>query len=215
MGLTIDIKQREELKGDSSASPSRQVPPTSPSENETLATDLLEPVECNWWEREDFERIDPVWTLDDGTGTTSNHLGGAQPELPRERDPSIFTRLTDPQQPKRVAAILEDVTIGPDLSPEQCTQVESLLIEFADCFALSLGEVLPVKGAEHRLNIPEGSKFCTRVNQRPLSPPQKEFYNGVINKMLDADIIRLIAAVDVKCCGATTLAKKAHEGGGL
>ena len=112
-------------------------------------------------------------------------------------------------------AILEDITIGADLSPEQCTQVESLLTEFADCFALSLGEVLPVKGAEHHLNIPEGSKFHTRVNQRPLSPLQKVFYNGVIDKMLDADIICLIPAADIKCCGATTLAKKAHEGGGL
>jgi len=157
----------------------------------------------------------PIWTLDNSEGTTPDYLGEAQPELPREHDHSIFTRLTDPQQPKRVAAILEDVTIGVDLSPEQRTQVESLLTEFADCFALSLGEVLPVKGAEHHLNIPEGLKFRTRVNQRPLSPPQKVFYNGVIDKMLDADIIRPIPAADIKCCGATTLAKKAHEGGGL
>jgi hypothetical protein len=33
--------------------------------------------------------------------------------------------------------------------------------------------------------------------------------------MLAADIIRPIAHQDVKCCGATTLAKKAHEGAGL
>ena len=33
--------------------------------------------------------------------------------------------------------------------------------------------------------------------------------------MLAADIIRPIAHQDVKCCGATTLAKKAHEGEGL
>ena len=33
--------------------------------------------------------------------------------------------------------------------------------------------------------------------------------------MLAADIIRPIAHQDVKCCAATTLAKKAHEGGGL
>lgn len=218
VGLTIDIKQREELKGDSSASPSRQVPFTISLKNETVATDLLEPTEHDWWEREDFEGNDmwqPVWTLDDCDGTGPNYVGGGQPELPRERDPSTFTRLTDPQQPKRVAAILEDVTIGPDLNPEQREQVQALLTEFADCFALSLGEVLPVKGAEHHLNIPEGSKFRTRVHQRPLSAPQKIFYNGIIDKMLDADIIRPISAADVKCCGATTLAKKAHEGGGL
>ena len=33
--------------------------------------------------------------------------------------------------------------------------------------------------------------------------------------MLEAGIIRPIDHQDVKCCGATTLAKKAHEGGGL
>ena len=33
--------------------------------------------------------------------------------------------------------------------------------------------------------------------------------------MLAADIIRPIAHQDVKCCGATTLAKKAHKGEGL
>ncbi|KIM44035.1 hypothetical protein M413DRAFT_433363, partial [Hebeloma cylindrosporum] len=141
----------------------------------------------------------PIWKLDDDADPTLDYLGEAQPELPHERDPSIFTRTTDPWQPKRVAAVLEDVTIGADLTPEQRAQVGSLLTEFADCFALSLGEVLPVKGAEHHLNIPEGSKFRTRVHQRPLSPPQKAFYNEVLDKMLAADIIRPIAAGDVKC----------------
>jgi hypothetical protein len=37
----------------------------------------------------------------------------------------------------------------------------------------------------------------------------------MLDKMLTAGIIWLIAHQDVKCCGATKLAKKAHEGGGL
>ncbi|KAF8805775.1 hypothetical protein BYT27DRAFT_7025973, partial [Phlegmacium glaucopus] len=53
-------------------------------------------------------------------------------------------------------------------------------------------------------------QFRTKINQRPQSPPQKEFFNNVIDKMLAADIIRPIAHRDVKCCGATTLAKKTH-----
>ena len=57
--------------------------------------------------------------------------------------------------------------------------------------------------------------FKTKVNQRPQSQPQKEFYYKVIDNMLKADIIEPIAHQDVKCCGATTLAKKAHEGAGL
>ena len=54
-----------------------------------------------------------------------------------------------------------------------------------------------------------------KINQRPQSLPQKEFFNGVINKMLTADIIRPIAHQDVRCCMATTLTKKVHEGEGL
>ena len=78
-----------------------------------------------------------------------------------------------------------------------------------------MSEVTPVEGAAHRLNIPRDKQFKTKINQRPQSPPQKEFFSGVIDKMLSAGIIRPIAHQDVKCCGATTLAKKAHEGNGL
>ena len=94
-------------------------------------------------------------------------------------------------------------------------KVQDLISEFTDCFALSMSEVMPVNGAEHRLDIPRDKKFKTKIKQRPQSPPQKEFFNGVIDKMLAAGIIQPITHQDVKCCGATTLAKKIHEGDGL
>ena len=112
-------------------------------------------------------------------------------------------------------AVLEEVTIGNDLNNKQHASIVSLLWEFADCFALSLSEVTVVKGATHKLNIPEGTKFKIKVHQRPLSSPKKEYFNGVLDKMLDAGIIALIDHKDVKCCSATTLAKKAHKGEGL
>ena len=37
----------------------------------------------------------------------------------------------------------------------------------------------------------------------------------MIDKMLAVGIVRPIAHQDVKCCGATMLAKKTHEGNGL
>jgi len=77
-----------------------------------------------------------------------------------------------------------------------------------------MSEVTVVEGAAHRLDIPRDKTFRTKVNQRPQSPPQKEFFNDVLDKMLSAGIVRPIAHQDVKCCGATTLAKKAHEGSG-
>ena len=156
----------------------------------------------------------PIWILDDAAGKDTSHPGAEQPVTTKIFEPTVLTRKTDPNNPERVKAILSEITIGQDLTPEQRTQVEDLISEYAVCFALSMSEVSPVEGAAHRLDIPRDKQFRTKVNQRPQSPPQKEFFNEVIDKMLTAGIIRPIDHQDVKCCGATTLAKKAHEGGG-
>ncbi|KAF8229648.1 hypothetical protein L208DRAFT_1052333, partial [Tricholoma matsutake] len=97
-----------------------------------------------------------------------------------------------------VDAVLSELTIGDDLTQEQCVSIENLLREFADCFALSMSEVTVVAGATHKLNVPEGTVFKTKVNQRPLSGPQKEYFNGVLDKMLEAGIIAPIDHNDVK-----------------
>jgi hypothetical protein len=114
-----------------------------------------------------------------------------------------------------MAEVKRRITIGKDLSTDERRQVDELLGEFVDVFGLSMSEVYAVPGAEHRLNVPEGAKFKTKISQRPLSPPQRIFFNKVIDEMLDADVIRPINPADVKCCGATTLAQKAHNGDGL
>jgi len=129
-------------------------------------------------------------------------------------DPTILTRKTVPLNPARVQALLKEITIGDDLTPDQINQVRALISEYAGCFALSMSEVTVVEGAAHRLDIPRDKQFKTKVNQRPQSPLQREFFNDVLDKMLSAGIVRPIAHQDVKCCGATTLAKKAHEGSG-
>ena len=155
-----------------------------------------------------------IWLLDEAAGDSTTHPGTEQPDIAKTFKPSILTRKTSPHNPERVAAILAEVTIGQDLTPEQVESVRSLIAEFAECFALSMSEVTVVEGAAHRLNIPRDMQFRTKINQRPQSPPQKVFFNGVIDKMLAAGIIRPIDHQDVKCCGATTLAKKTHEGNG-
>ncbi|KAG6912643.1 hypothetical protein DXG01_013126, partial [Tephrocybe rancida] len=158
-----------------------------------------------------------IWKVDTAAGESDTHPGVEQPLLTTGVNPSILTRKTDPFKSERVDAVLKEITIGTDLTPEQQTALTDLLREHADCFALSMSEVTVVEGAEHKLYIPnrETATFRTKVNQRPLSGPQKEYFNGVLNNMLDAGIIAPISYKDVKCCGATTLAKKAHEGGGL
>ena len=153
--------------------------------------------------------------LDPVAGTSAIHPGTEQPDIPKVFEPTLLTRKTQPHNPARVEAILAEITLGQDLTLSQREAVRQLIAEFAECFALSMSEVTTVEGASLRLDIPRDKKFRTKISQRPQSPPQKEFFNEVINKMLAADIIRPIAHQDVKCCAATTLAKKAHEGDGL
>jgi hypothetical protein len=97
--------------------------------------------------------------------------GTEQPEISVGADESIFTRKTNPLKPERVAEILRLVKIGDDISPEERSAVESMICEFADVFALSVSEVKHIPGAVHRLKIPEGATFNTKIRQRPMTPP--------------------------------------------
>ena len=93
--------------------------------------------------------------------------------------------------------------------------MNNLSREFADCFALSVSEVTQVPGAVHHLNIPTNAKFSTKVQQRPLTPPQRQYLNKKIDEMLEAGVIKHIEPSQVKCVSPTVLVHKAHEGGGL
>ena len=223
--LTVDIKQLVDTSGDGKPSPSREVL------HDKVCNDLLanEPVytvnervprieevaEPEFQQQGPDDEWDHLWLLDPVVGNNLAHPGIEQPDISRTFEPTLLTRKTDPHNPARVKAILDEITLGPDLTPAQRESIRALISEFAECFALSMSEVTTVEGASLRLDIPRDKQFRTKINQRPQSPPQKEFFNEVINKMLAADIIRPIAHQDVKCCAATTLAKKAHEGGGL
>ena len=156
-----------------------------------------------------------VWKVEIDNLSSDPDPGTAQPEVDLREDTTLFTRMTKPFASCRVNAVLESITIGDDLSPDQRTIVESLLKEYADCFTLSMGEVHIVPGAIHKINILEGKTFNTKVHQRPLTPPQREYLNGVIDKMLKAGVVVPIPVSKVKCVSPTTLVQKVHKGGGL
>lgn len=124
--------------------------------------------------------------------------------------PEVFTRKTKPFAPKRVQAVLNAVAIGPDLEPNQRDTVTKLVVEFADCFALSMSEVLPVPEAVHKLNIPQNAKFSRKVYQKSFTPPQREYISQKIDEMLQADIIEQCAPDDIKCVSPITLGQRAH-----
>ena len=153
----------------------------------------------------------------DSPGTESTNI--PQPvclTTEKERDPdSILTRETDPWKPERVTRIRREVTIGPDITEGQRKMVHELLTEFADCFALSIKEVNVIPGATHKLGIPEGATFRTKIPPRTYNPDQRAFIEAKVDEMLAAGIIRPIHPRDVRFVAQTVLAQKTHEGEGL
>ena len=141
--------------------------------------------------------------------------GTEQPEIPVDADTSVFTRATAAFKPERVAEILRHIEIGSDLSPAERIAVEQTIRDFADVYALSISEVKHIPGASHKLHIPEGATFNTKIRQQQLSPPKAAYFSKALDVMLEAGICEPIDAKDVKCVSPITLAAKAHSTGGL
>ena len=131
--------------------------------------------------------------------------------LRQPKESSIFTRRSDPFATERVDAILKAVRIGTDLTDAQRSTVVKLIRSYADCFALSVSEVLAVPGAVFKLNIPDGATFSKKVHQKSFTPPQRTYLNRKIDEMLEAGVIASCDPSDVRCVSPITLAKKAHD----
>ncbi|KAJ7129934.1 hypothetical protein C8R46DRAFT_925259, partial [Mycena filopes] len=123
----------------------------------------------------------------------------------------IYTRATDPFNPRRVAAILKKVQIGPDVSSAERAVVLEFLAEFADVFALSVGEVNAVADAVYAPKIPDDAVFNTGVvHQRPWTLPQNLDANAQVDVLIAAGVLRRIDAQDVRCVSPISLAEKVH-----
>ena len=163
-----------------------------------------------------FEKNTPVLSVEEVEHSLEGMAPGAeQPEIAIDADQSIFTWTTDAFKTERIAEIVRLIKIGDDISPEERTVVEDLIKEFPDIFALSVSEVKHIPGATHRLEIPEGTTFNTKIKQRAMSPPQTAYFSNALDIMLEAGICAPIAAKDVKCVSPITLATKAHTSGGM
>jgi hypothetical protein len=132
-----------------------------------------------------------------------------------EAESTILTRDSNPFKTERVARILQEVTIGPDVTGPQREEIHRLLTIYADCFALAIKEVIAILGAVHRLDIPEGATFRTKILPCSYNPDQRAFMESKVNEMLEAEIIRLIHPRDVRFIAQTVLAQKTHDGQGL
>lgn len=131
-------------------------------------------------------------------------------------DMSLFTRTTDPFNPRRVKRLVQLVEVGDNLSASQRSRVEALIAEHADVFAFSVSEVMAAdSGAVHTMNVPEGATFSRKIHQRPLKAPEREYFFPWVESMEQAGVIRKIDPKDIKCYAPTILAQKVHDGGGL
>ena len=132
--------------------------------------------------------------------------GGEIPDLvPDGARRDIYCRHEDPFQPQRVDAVENAVSVGDTLSAEQQAKVRALVREFADCFALSVGEVCAVPGASHHLDVPAETEFSKKVHQKRLTPPQKAYLDNKIDELLAAGVIEACDPKDVKCVSPITL----------
>lgn len=141
--------------------------------------------------------------------------GTKQPEVLIEADKSTFTWSTKPFMPEHVAEILKLVEIGADISQEEQEEIEDTVAKFTDIFALSISEVKHIPGAEHHLDIPDGTVFNKNICQHPLSPPQAAYFSKALDIMLGAGICAPIVAKDVKCISPITLSAKTHMSAGM
>ena len=187
VNLTLDVKQCESNTGGSSEMkpPPREVSHRVHEDNMNTCTDTP---------------TFPVLTT---------------PEVPNKSPDPFLTRETNPHKPERVAKILQEVTIGPDVTLNQRQAIQELITEYADCFALSIKEVNTIPNAVHKLNIPEGTTFRTKIPPRSYNPDQRAFVNAKVDEMLEAGIIRPIHPSKVRFVAQTVLAQKAHDGEGL
>ncbi|KAF8834950.1 hypothetical protein BDN67DRAFT_875138, partial [Paxillus ammoniavirescens] len=115
----------------------------------------------------------------------------------------------DPFYPPQIEKVVKTVIYGP-VPPEKLAQVQNLVAEFADIFALSIQEVKPVKFIKFRLNILKDIDYPTKVNQKQLSQVQKEFYHPKLTKLIEVKVLRSIRSDEVKVAHPTVLAQKAH-----
>ena len=147
----------------------------------------------------------------------ANHaLTTAQPVYVTTTDEAdVLTRDTHPLKPERVARILQEVTIRSDVTKSQHDEVRMLISKYADCFALAIKEVNAIPNAVHKLNIPEGATFRTKILPRSYNPDQRAFMEAKIDEMLEAGIIQPIHPRDVQFVAQTVLAQKTHDGEGV
>ena len=111
---------------------------------------------------------------------THQERGGTHPPEAANR---ASQHAKDPVNPTRVQDILDKISIGLDLTGAQWVRVMDLVQEYPDIFVLSLSEVFPVNFMQHKLKIDPGIALPKKVYQKPMTEPQRKFFNDIVDDM--------------------------------
>src|SRR5882762_375475 len=147
---------------------------------------------------------------DEQEDTDNIHVLGDVHQTPFEIDRGVneSPRVKNPFSDERVNEILSKIEFGTDLTTDQLTQVQDLVREFADVFALSISEVHFVDWHHHHLNVDPSVKLPQRMSQRPITENQKDWYYRMLDEMESAHVIQKVPGDFLKCLNSTNLAPK-------
>ena len=151
-------------------------------------------------------------------GDEGKQLGPEWSEVPTEDlegAASAFIRQQDPFSQRWVDVVLKAIEIVDDMTVEQKEVVDSLITKYANCFTLSVREVIPAKDATLWLNILKETQLPTKMHQHTFTPPQERYLHRKILEMLEAGIIEWADLSKIKCMLQMTLGQKQHKGTGL
>ncbi|QRV96443.1 Retrovirus-related Pol polyprotein from transposon opus [Ceratobasidium sp. AG-Ba] len=193
---------------------------TEPTDNPSEVVERIwrmekEREEENQMRRILFDDVPPpqaqVYTLDGVLDRAERNEARAHvtPDTPPAQPKcNLSLQVTDPFNQTRVAEIMSKVKVGDDLSGEQRERAESLIREFADVFARSLSEVLPVDITELRLDIPDDATFPKKAGQRRLTEPQRIALYQTLDELEGAGVIERVSQENVKAVSPINMVPK-------
>jgi hypothetical protein len=112
------------------------------------------------------------------------------------------------QAPDRGKFIRSRITIGSDLEPVQRKQVERLITDFEDVFAIDLADIRACTHTTHNLTVDPSIDLMKKNFGRPLSHPELVAAKEQVDALIKAGIIETTIPEDVKCCSPTVMALK-------
>jgi hypothetical protein len=129
-------------------------------------------------------------------------------EFTIDRGDNTSLQATNPFANDHIEEILQQITIGPDLTVDQREEVRALIRKYADVFALSLSEVQVVDWYKHHFNVDPTAQLPRKTAQRPVTEAQKDWFFSILDEMENAHIIQRVPGDFIKALSSTNVQPK-------